>query len=477
MHEWKEDEKCIFHVDVNSAFLSWSALKKLKDEPGSVDLRTIPSAVGGDVQTRHGVVTAKSIPAKRFGVKTGEPVAQALRKCPSLVLVKSDFKVYREYSHAFISILREYSDLVEQVSIDEAFLDMTNSRYVSFAGDDEELPWPLNVAHRIRERVHRELGFTVNVGISVNKLLAKMASDFEKPDKVHTLYPEEIPSKMWPLGVGELHGCGEATSQRLKKYGILTIGQAAALSMSVLQTNLGQKTGEYIWKSANGISSSTVRPTREKAKSYSNEETTAHDITRENYSSEGVEIVRRLSRKVASRMEKGGVFAQTIGVNVKTDDFRRHSRQVTLYSATRDAEVIFRNACRLMEELLTDSGGLFDEGRGVRLIGVGCSGLSDGSYQQMDLFAWAGGAKEREEAHRKKEKLEAMMAKVRSRYGQEAISKGAMSKGAMSKGAMSKGAMSKGAISKGAMSKGAISKGAISKGSSGKESTGKDTIS
>ncbi len=430
MHEWKEDEKCIFHVDVNSAFLSWSALKKLKEEPGSTDLRTIPSAVGGDMQTRHGVITAKSIPAKKYGVQTGEPVAQALRKCPDLVLVKSDFALYREYSHAFVSILKEYSDLVEQVSIDEAYLDMTNSRNVSFSGDSGEKPWPLNVAHRIRERIHRELGFTVNVGISVNKLLAKMASDFEKPDKVHTLYPEEVPEKMWPLPMRELHGCGEATSRHLEKYGIRTIGQAAALSLSVLQTNLGQKAGEYIWKSANGRGSDTVRVQRDKAKSYSNEETTPHDITKENYQTEGRGMVKRLSLKVAGRMEKGGVYAQTIGVNVKTDDFRRHSRQVTLTSPTRDADVIFQEADKLMEAMLLSPGGLFEEGRGVRLIGVGCSGLSDGSYQQMDLFAWASGAKEREEEHRKKEKLNAMMEKVRGRYGQGAISKGAISQGA-----------------------------------------------
>ncbi len=427
MHEWKTDERCIFHVDVNSAFLSWSALKQLKEEPGSIDLRTIPSAVGGDIQTRHGVVTAKSIPAKRYGVKTGEPVAQALRKCPSLVLVKSDFKVYREYSRAFISILKEYTDLVEQVSIDEAYLDMTNSRYVSFSRDEGDCPWPLNVANRIRERVHSELGFTVNVGISVNKLLAKMASDFEKPDKVHTLYPEEIAAKMWPLPVGELHGCGGATSRKLEKYGIHTIGDAAALSLQVLQMNLGQKAGEYIWKSANGMGSDKVRPQREKAKSYSNEETTSHDITKENYQSEGIEILRRLSYKVSARMEKGGVYAQTIGVNVKTDDFRRHSRQITISSPTREAEMIFSQAKVLMKEMLFGKEGLLDEGRGVRLIGVGCSGLSDGSYRQMDLFSWASGASEREEAHRKKEKLEAMMEKVRGKYGQGAISKGAVS--------------------------------------------------
>ncbi len=452
IHRWKKDERCIFHVDVNSAFLSWSALRKLKDDPDGVDLRTIPSAVGGDIQTRHGVITAKSIPAKKYGVQTGEPVVQALRKCPSLVLVKSDFETYRYYSRAFIAILREYTDLVEQVSIDEAYLDVTDSREIyHFSGsrilseDDDDLSggsaasagrgqdlsaeneddtWPVNVAHRIRRRIFRELGFTVNVGISVNKLLAKMASDFEKPDKVHTLFPEEIPSKMWPLNIHELHGCGEATTQHLNKFGITTIGEAAALELSVLQMNLGQKTGEYIWKSANGISSDTVKVQREKPKSYSNEETTAEDITNDNYQTRGMEIVDRLSRKVARRMEKAGVYAQTIGVNVKTDDFRRHSRQVTITNPTRDAEVIRLSARKLMEELLLGEKGLFSSGNTIRLIGVGCSGLSDGSYQQMDLFSWAQGAQEREIEHQKKEKLDAMMEKVRAKYGKGAITKG-----------------------------------------------------
>ena len=460
MHEWKQDEHCIFHVDVNSAFLSWSALKKLEEDPKAVDLRTIPSAVGGDVQTRHGIITAKSIPAKKYGVQTGEPVVKALQKCPSLVLVKSDFAVYRRYSHALMDILREYTDFVEQASIDEAYLDMTQSRGRLKGSESADLPWPLNAAHEIRKRVYRELGFTVNVGISVNKLLAKMASDFEKPDKVHTLFPEEVPSKLWPLPMRELHGCGKATAQRLHEMGIETIGQAAAMSLPLLQANLGEKAGLYIWKSANGRGSVNVKTQREKAKSYSNEETTAEDITNENYRTLGLEIIGRLSRKVASRMEKAGVYAQTVGVNVKTEDFRRHSRQVTLTSPTRDAEVIRRESEKLMEDMVFGDEGFFAAGHGLRLIGIGCTNLSDGSYMQMDLFSWAQTLQERkkeekqqeelrrkeeekkqaelrrkekeqkeaEQALRKKEKLEAMMTRVQTRYGKGAISKGAPAK-------------------------------------------------
>ena len=424
MHEWQQDEHCIFHVDVNSAFLSWSALKKLEEDPGSVDLRTIPSAVGGDVQTRHGIITAKSIPAKKYGVQTGEPVVKALQKCPSLVLVKSDFATYRKFSHALMDILREYTDLVEQVSIDEAYLDMTKSRPLFRNSETPDRPWPLNAAHHIRQRVFQELHFTVNVGVSVNKLLAKMASDFEKPDKVHTLFPEEVPSKLWPLPMRELHGCGKATAERLHQMGIETIGQAAATDLSILQANLGEKAGSYIWRSSNGMGSVDVHAEHEKAKSYSNEETTAEDVTDANYKTLGLETVKRLSKKVASRLEKGGVYAQTIGVNVKTEDFRRLSRQVTLTAPTRDAKVIRTEAERMMEHLLFGEEGLFAKGHALRLIGIGCTNLTDGSQMQMDLFSWTQTLQEKSQERQKREKLDAMMKKVQKRFGSGSISKG-----------------------------------------------------
>lgn len=442
MHVWGAEEKCIFHVDVNSAFLSWSALRRLEEDPQGVDLRTIPSAVAGDVRTRHGIITAKSIPAGKMGVQTGEPVVKALQKCPQLVLVQSDFALYRMYSAALMDLLREYTDLVEPASIDEAYLDMTQSRR-RFPGENGDAPWPLSAAHEIRRRVFRELGFTVNVGISVNKLLAKMASDFEKPDRVHTLFPEEIPLKMWPLPMRELHGCGKATCVRLHQMGIDTIAQAAAMDPALLQANLGEKSGAYIWRSANGEGSDRVRPEHDKAKSISNEVTTPEDITYETYGTKGLEIVRALSEKVASRMEKAGVYGQTVFINVKTEDFRRHSRQTALSSATRDPEVIRQQAELLMAQMLCGEDGLFAKGHAVRLIGVGCAGLTDGSCLQMDLFSWAQSLEEEKERKREEQKraesarrkqeeerarrsrLEEMMQKVRNRYGEDAIYKGA----------------------------------------------------
>ena len=492
--------RTIFHVDVNSAFLSWSAVKKLREEPGSVDLRTIPSAVGGDVSTRHGIITAKSIPAKKYGVETGEPVVKALQKCPQLVLVKSDFETYRKMSAAFIEVLRRYSSVIEKVSIDEAYLDMTEAVEEALCGgvsavkgaelnsiqpltappgmpavkgaelnsiqpltaplgvpavrEPESVPAADNtdfadkrekrrrialaIAHTLREDVRDTLGFTVNVGISENKLLAKMASDFQKPDKVHTLYPEEVPEKMWPLPIRVLHGCGAATAGRLADAGVKTIGDAAKLDPEYIRMILGNKAGEYIWRSANGISTSPVNPESQAAKSYSNETTTAVDITAGNLETDGLPLVKHLAEKVSGRLKRDRVRAFTIGVQVKTSDFRRHSRQQTLTLSTDDAAVIYETSRRLLTAMLEGEDGLFASGAGIRLLGVGASGLEDCDYRQLDLFGWqkdqaSARAEERkirqEEQNRaarkaRQERLDAMLPAVENRYGKDVLTLG-----------------------------------------------------
>ena len=426
-------ERTIFHVDVNSAFLSWSALKKLRDEPGSVDLRTIPSAVGGDVKTRHGIITAKSIPAKRYGIQTAEPVVKALQKCPQLVLVPPDFDTYREYSRKLMDILAQYSPMLQQVSIDEAYLDMSDR----IAPGDREAAkmW----ARRIREQVKRELGFTVNVGISTNKLLAKMASDFEKPDRTHTLYPDEVPSKMWPLPIDSLHGCGKSTAQKLQLVGINTIGEAAASDPLLLQSILGQKSGAYIYNSANGISRSPVVAEREQAKSISNERTLSEDVDRENYQTNGIPVIRELAEKVASRMQKKGLSGQTVTFQVKSSEFDRYSRQTSLSEASDRAEEIEAAALMLADRLLNGPDGLFEAGMTIRLIGVGVSKLTQKQIHQMDLFEWADRnleeekrkeekrrvtAEENEKRKAKQARLDKMMEMINNRYGTGTVKKG-----------------------------------------------------
>ena len=228
--------RLIFHVDVNSAFLSWEAARRVGN--GEADIRLIPSAIGGDRDKRTGVVLAKSIPAKKFGIKTGEPIGMALRKCPDLFLARPDFRLYVECSKAFMDICREYAPVVEKFSIDECFLDMS--------GTHRLYPDPVAIANTIKDRIREELGFTVNVGIGECKLLAKMASDFEKPDKVHTLFRSEIPQKLWPLPVRELFTVGASTAEKLEKSRIRTIGDLANSDLSAIQRIVGVKMGQQI---------------------------------------------------------------------------------------------------------------------------------------------------------------------------------------------------------------------------------------
>jgi len=419
----------IFHIDVNSAFLSWSAVKRLKEDPSSVDLRTIPSAVGGDTKMRRGVITARSIPAKSYGVKTGEPVVTARQKCPSLVMVSSDFATYRQYSKAFLAILREYTDLVEQASIDEAYMDATDL----VSGKDAPRAAAVELAGEIRRQIFTRLGFTVNVGISENKLLAKMASDFEKPDRTHTLWPEEIEEKMWPLPVRDLYGCGEKTAQKLMMRGIATIGQAAKTDLPELQKLLGEKAGLYIHRAANGIGSREVDTSEREAKSYSNETTTPFDITKENYDRELPEIVKGLSAKVSERLKKDGVAGKTVSVSVKTNDFRRHLRQTTCASPTDSAERIFQIALRLLGELSFGSGDgeglLEDGGSGYRLVGVGVANLDRPKEEpqiSMEEFLREKASEEKREREletkrKKRESISAAMSSINKKYGENTV--------------------------------------------------------
>ena len=239
------DANIWFHIDVNSAFLSWTAIELLK-AGAAQDIREIPSIIGGDMTKRHGVVLAKSTPAKAFGIKTGEPVTDAYKKCPHLKNFPPNHHKYEEYSKRMMRLLSRYSPELVQYSIDECFF-----RYMPQGATDIRLNAVAN-AHKIKDRIKTELGFTVNIGISENKLLAKMASDFKKPDRVHTLFQNEIQKKMWPLPVGELFMVGHSTAERLRLLGIKTIGDLAKTDVSILTAHL-KSHGKTIWEFANGI--------------------------------------------------------------------------------------------------------------------------------------------------------------------------------------------------------------------------------
>jgi len=314
-------ERLIFHVDVNSAFLSWEATRRVK--LGEPDLRLIPSCVGGSPDRRTSIVTAKSIPAKAYGINTGEPISMALRKCPDLVVVQSDFRLYEACSKAFKDICRRYAPVVEEFSIDECFLDMT--------GTGKIYPDPIKTAHDIKNEIRDTLGFTVNVGVGSNKLLAKMASDFEKPDKVHTLLSkEEMETKMWPLAIGDLFGVGKASTKRLIDAGIKTIGDLASADLEFIKMLIGDKSGEHIHNLANGVDDSPVSDEEREAKSYSVVTTVEENIVSYDVANQ---MLLGLADSVSARMRREGAKAYCVSVKIRSDDFKNRSHQINLPEA------------------------------------------------------------------------------------------------------------------------------------------------
>ncbi len=357
--------RVIFHIDVNSAFLSWSAVKLLQE--GQADIRLVPSVVSGDPSDRRSIITAASIPAKKLGIKTAQPVSMALRSCPSLVIVRGDWDWYKHCSHGFIEICRSYSPVLQQFSIDECFIDMT----FRLAGRD-----PVEVATQLKEQIKQTLGFTVNVGVGSNKLLAKMASDFEKPDKVHTLWEEEVPQKMWPLQVRDLLWVGKKTEARLVANGIRTIGDLAKLGLGSLSQLVGQKFALQLRENANGRDDSPVETETSEAKSYSAERTFREDL------SDPKDIDRALFNVaciVAHRIRKDHFRASTVSVFVKYKDFSVSQKQCQLAQPTDITALILADARRILAEA-------WDGVTPIRQVGLGVSKLTHEAAEQMSLF-------------------------------------------------------------------------------------------
>lgn len=386
-------ERIIFHIDVNSAFLSWEAAKRVKN--GEADIRLIPSAIGGDRDKRTGVILAKSIPAKKFGIKTGEPIGMALRKCPDLYLAKPDFRLYVKCSKAFMDICREYTPVVEKYSIDECFLDMTGTNML--------YPDPIAAAYEIKDRIYRELGFTVNVGIGPCKILAKMASDFEKPNKVHTLFYDEVPKKMWPLPVGELFSIGHFTADKLECAGIKTIGDLAMLDLTSVQSLIGDKIGKQIHDYANGIDPSPVLEEPEEAKGYSISTTLEEDVVT---AEEANKILLALADSVSARMRADNKKAFCVGVTIRGNNFKNHSHQHTLDEATDITTEIYNVSKKLFSEL-------WDKKTPLRLLGISLTQITDEDNTQLSFFPT--------ETKEKERRLDKAMDSIRSRFGSETV--------------------------------------------------------
>ena len=393
-------ERVIFHVDANSAFLSWTAAYKVKVLGEEADIRLVPSVVAGDKASRHSIILAKSTPAKKYGIQTGEPLFQALEKCPDLVIVQPDYELYVEASRHFVAMLRQYSPAVEQYSIDEAWVDMTGTEGL----------WgsPRRAAERMRRQIWEELGFTVNVGISSNKLLAKMAGDFEKPNKVHTLFPEEIENKFWPLPVRDLFLVGAATDRKLKMLGIYTIGDLAHADVKVLKKRLG-KHGEPIWHFANGRNADMVTPEPAENKGYGNSVTTAKDVITFD---EGHQVLLSLCETVASRMRRDGKSGGCLTIHLRTNEFKHFSHQSQLLGATNITGEIYREACQVFDEA-------WDGVTPLRQLGVQMTKLSQEPYQQFDFLSGMTPMQ-----YERKLRLDETVDALRDKFGEDVIRRG-----------------------------------------------------
>lgn len=386
-------EPIFFHVDVNSAFLSWTACDLLFNKKTDYDLRLVPSIIGGNQATRHGIVLAKSIPSKKYGIITGEPVTDARKKCPGLIVMPPDYDLYVSRSNDLMNFLRSFTPDVEEYSVDEAFCDFTGFELIYGA--------PVVFANELREKIRDELGFTVNIGVSNNRLLAKMASDFRKPDMVHTLFPEEIEKKMWPLPVRDLFFVGQASERKLKDLGIKTIGDLAHFDKDVLIRHL-KSHGLILWNYANGHELEFLPDQTIRNKGYGNSMTIRYDVTD---AETAKHYILSLTELVTTRIRTDHAMVGVVAISITDSDFRHSSHQMTLSSPTDITEKIYKASCRLFDELW--------DGNPIRQLGVHTSGASYDSYYQYDLFDGA-----------RIDKLRAMdstVDNIRNRYGYESL--------------------------------------------------------
>lgn len=392
----REKNTVYFHIDVNNAYLSWEALYRMRELGETEDIRELDAIIGGDISKRHGVVLAKSQSAKRYGVRTGEPVVSALKKCPGLRSFKPHMWYYKQRSRELMQMFQKYAPVVDQYSIDEAFLDMSGT--YALYGD------PVAFAYKLKDEIRETLDFTVNIGISSNRLLAKMASDFSKPDKVHTLFPEEIREKMWPLPVEDLFYVGKSTADRLHTLGIHTIGDIAKSDLSVLKSHF-KSHGEVIYNFANGIDLTLEDRTETVQKGYGNSTTIPYDIKD---AEDAYHTIMGLCESVCSRMRKDDVQAAVLSVELKDSNFvvKRHQR--TLLSPTDVTDECYKTACELFDELW--------DGSPIRLIGVAANKVTENGMRQLNLFDM--------ESHDKLKNLDMALDSIREKYGSDAVKRG-----------------------------------------------------
>lgn len=399
-------ERIIFHVDVNNAFLSWTAIYLLNNGYKE-DIRKIPSIIGGDEAERHGIVLAKSPVAKKYGIVTAEPIYQAKKKCPNLQIFKANHEWYQIESKKFKDYLRQYSPTIEEFSVDECFIDMTGTNYLY--KDYIEL------AYKIKDEIKNNFGFTVNVGIGNNKLCAKMASDFEKPDKVHTLFKDEIVSKLWPLDVKELFMVGKKTTEELYKMNIKTVEQLAHADIKKLEKIFKKQAG-YLKNAAWGLDDSEVSEENyHKNNSISTTMTMPYDVSDINKLKEHLLIQ---TEKVCRELREKNKFANTVAVIYKDKNFKNYSAQEKLSNPTKNTKTIYQKVIKILEESF--------KGEALRLIGVRLSDLTDEKKEQISLF-------ELEEEQDDKDNVQKTIDELNKKFGSELITSASLKAIAKSK--------------------------------------------
>ena len=391
-------ERIILHIDVNNAFLSWSAIDML-NKGSKYDIRNSYAVIGGDEKARRGIVLAKSNSAKKMGIVTAETLYSAKKKCPALRIYPPNFEFYHLMSNRMFEILYKYTSDIEVASIDECYMDY--GKIKRLYGDEVEF------AYKIQKEILDTLGFTVNVGIANNKLCAKMASDFSKPFKVHTLYQHEIKEKMFPLPVGDLFGVGKKTASVLKEININTIGDLANYDFLELQKKFKNQAIHLI-NIANGIDNSEVISYKTDPKCISTSSTLPFDAKR---ITEVIHLLKEQAEKIGLELRKENKYAYVVAALCKNKDFQNSSKQTKLSNPTNISKEIFDIASKLMEQI-------WDK-EGVRLVGIRVSSLVSNYYYQGSVFDSKGIVKKE-----KDEKLEKTIDKLKEKYGINKINKG-----------------------------------------------------
>ena len=400
----KKLDKIIFHIDVNSAFLSWTAIDLIQKGESNKDIRKIPSIIGGNSKERRGVVLAKSIPAKKYNILTGEPISNALRKCPNLEVYEPNHTLYRKYSNAMYNLLKPYSDYIERYSIDEVFMDMTY-----FKSNYEEK------AQEIKNKIQNELGFTVNIGIGDNKLLAKMASDFTKKNSVHILFKSQIKDKMWPLPVGRLFMVGKSAEKKLNELNIITIEDLAKYDLNILKS-IFKSYGELIYSYANGIDESPINEMNHiDVKGIGNSTTTEKDITSR---TEAIKILLLLTESVTKRLREKDLLCSVIVVSIKTNNFLTYSHQKSIYTPTDSTSEIYKLVVQIFNESW--------KGEAIRLLGVRVGKLTCNRVYQQSIFD--------DQKNDKERKLDQAIDSIRGKYGELSIMRSSLLKNNEDKG-------------------------------------------